>query len=279
MSTIDIHTVTGFRRARVRADLALAPGEVVLAGGTWLMSEPQPATTGFVDITTMGWPALEITDQGLRIAATCSIAELVAFGEGRADLLPPADWTAVALFAEAAHALLQSFKVWNSATVGGNICQAFAAASMVSLGAALDAEAVIWTPDGGEKRMPVARVVTGDATNALEHGEVLRAVEIPAEALRSRTRLARIALAEHGRSGAVVIGRVDRDGGSVFTVTAATLTPRVLRFAALPSAAELAAGIEAAPDFYTDPLGTADWRRGVSVTLALRMLGEWEADA
>ncbi len=79
---MDINTVTSFRTARTRADLVLAPGEVFMAGGTWLMSEPQPGTTGFIDLTTLGWPDLEVTDAGLRIGATCTIAHLVAWAKG-----------------------------------------------------------------------------------------------------------------------------------------------------------------------------------------------------
>lgn len=251
-----------FRIARTRADLALAPGEVVIAGGTWLMSEPQPGVTGFVDVTGMGWPDLEVSPEGLRIAATCTIARLVAFSAEA-----PADWTAAAMIPDAANALLASFKIWNTATVGGNICRAFAAGAMVSLAVALDGVAEIW--DGAvEREMPVAEFVTGNGTTALAAGEVLRGIRVPVHALRSRAVLRKIALAEHGRSGAVVTGRVDPDGAHVFTVTAATWTPTVLRFAGAPDAAALAAAVREAPGYYTDPLGWADWRRGVSVVLA-----------
>ncbi|WP_224785889.1 FAD binding domain-containing protein [Microbacterium caowuchunii] len=274
--TVDITSIETYRVARSRADLALAPGEVLIAGGTWLMSEPQPATTGFVDLTGMGWSGIEVSEDGLRIGATCTIARLVAWAEGRADDLPPvpADWQAVSLVPDAANALLASFKVWNTATVGGNICRSFAAGAMISLAAALDGVAVVWTPDGGERRIPVAHLPTGNGTNALAPGEVLRAVELPAPALRSPALLRKIALAELGRSGAVVTGRVDDDGAATFVVTAATTRPAVLRFPELPDAATLAASVSAAEDYYTDPLGSADWRRGVSIELAARIRSE-----
>ena len=269
---MDITTVTGFRLARTRDDLLLAPGERFLAGGTWLMSEPQPDTTGFVDLTALGWPDIELTEDGLRIAATCTIARLVAFATGRLDVRPPADWTAVALVPAAADALLASFKIWNTATVGGNLCRAFAAGAMISLAVALDGVAVIWPAAGGETRMPVAELVVDDGATSLGLGDALRAIEIPASALRSRAVLHKIALAELGRSGAVVTGRLDRDGTSTFAVTAAVRRPAVLRFAALPSADALTAAVEAAPGYYTDPLGAADWRRAVSAVLARRAL-------
>lgn len=257
---MDLHTVTRFRRARTRADLALAPGERILGGGTWLFSEAQVDTTGLVDLTTMDWPALERTEQGLRIAATCTIARLARM---------PAEegWQAHPLFFQCATALLASFKIWNIATVGGNVCRSFAAASMVSLCVALDAEAVVWTPDGGEYRIPVAELVTGNGTNTLAPGEVLRALDVPEHALRAKTGYRKIALAELGRSGAVLTGRRDEDGRVVFGMTAATLTPTVLRYAEIPDAAALRADVLDAPGYYTDPLGSADWRRQVSAVL------------
>jgi CO/xanthine dehydrogenase FAD-binding subunit len=270
---MDIGTVTSFRFARTRADLALAPGEVFLGGGTWLMSEPQPDTTGFVDLTTMDWPDLEPAAAGLRIGATCTIARLVAWARAEA----PAEWLATTAIPDAANALLASFKIWNTATVGGNVCQSFAAAGMVAWLAGLDADAVIWTPGGGERRVPVADFVTGNQQNVLAPGEVLRALEVPDAALRSRFALHKIALAEFGRSGAVVTGRLDADGTATFGITAATWAPTVLRFPRLPDAASLRAAVEAASGYYSDPLGAADWRRGVSGVLAERIrrhLGE-----
>lgn len=264
---MDITTITSFRRAHTRDDLALGPGEVVMAGGTWLMSEPQPATTGFVDLTTLGWPDIELTDEGLRIGATCTIARLLAWAEHEA----PLEWTSLALARPAADALLASFKIWNTATVGGNVCQAFAAGAMISLLSTLDATALIWTPDGGERRMAVAELVVDNAATSLAPGEVLRALDVPVRALCSRVALQKIALAELGRSGAVVTARVDPDGAAVFVVTAAVRRPRVLRFARVPSAGELRDAVAAVTDYYTDPLGTADWRRGVSVVLAERV--------
>lgn len=264
---MDITTVTSFRSARTRDDLALSPGEVVIAGGTWLMSEPQPGTTGFVDLTTLGWPDIELTEDGLRIGATCTIARLLAWVEHEA----PAAWTSLALARPSADALLASFKIWNTATVGGNVCQAFAAGAMIAMLSTLDATALVWTPDGGERRIAVADLVIDNQATSLAPGEVLRALDVPMRALTGRVALQKIALAELGRSGAVVTARVDADGAAVFVVTAAVRRPRVIRFGRLPGAGELRDAVASAPGFYTDPLGSADWRRGVSVVLAERV--------
>ncbi len=272
---MDITSITGFRAAHSRDDLALSPGEVVMAGGTWLMSEPQPDTTGFVDLTTLGWPDVEVDGDGLRIGATCTIARLLAWAKTEA----PADWTGLSIVPDAADALLASFKIWNTATVGGNIARSFAAAAMVSLAVALDGVAEIWMPGGGSRDEPVATFVTGNGTNTLAAGEVLRSVFLPATALRAQARLRKIALAELGRSGAVVTGRVDENGTTVFGITAATLSPTVLRFPTVPAAGDLADAIGAASGYYTDPLGSADWRRGVSAVLAERIRVELEAES
>jgi CO/xanthine dehydrogenase FAD-binding subunit len=274
---MDITSVTRFRRARTRSDLALADGETVIAGGTWLMSEPQPGTTGFVDLMTLGWPAIEVSESGLRIAATCTIEHLRAWAEGRTGLPVPAEWTAVSLIPDAANALLASFKIWHTATVGGNICQAFPAAGMASFVVALDGIAEVWAADGSTRTLPVSELITGNTQTSLAHGDVLRAIEIPAHALRARAQLRKIALAELGRSGAVVTGRVDEADAATFTITAATERPVVLRFDALPDAATLASAIGDAPGYYSDSLGAADWRRGVSLVLGERIREELAA--
>lgn len=264
---MDLHDVRGYRVARTRSDLTLAPGEALVAGGTWMFSEPQPGVTGLVDVTGLAWPATEDLGDGLRIAATCTIAELAALEQRD-------QWPAQRLFADSAHALLASFKIWNTATVGGNICRSFAAAAMVSMAVALDATALIWTPDGGARRIAVSALVTGNGTNTLAPGEVLRSIDVPGYALRGRAVLRKIALAEHGRSGAVVTGRRGAHGELMFGITAATIAPRVLRYPRTPDESVLAADVAALDGYYTDPLGSADWRRGVSAVLAVEILGE-----
>jgi xanthine dehydrogenase FAD-binding subunit len=258
---VDLNQVVSYREATSRAELRLAPNERILASGTWLFSEPQPGVTGLVDLNGMGWTPIEYPPAGgLRIAATATIAQL-------ASLPAQPGWHAQPLFFQCATALLASFKVWNVATVGGNICRSFAAGAMVSLGAALDATALVWRPTGEDYLIPVAELVTGNGTNSLTHGEVLRAIDIPEHALRARTGYRKIALAELGRSGAVLLGRVDEDGSAVFVITAATLRPTVLRYRGLPDRVTLRSDVEHAPGYYTDPLGSTDWRKAVSIAL------------
>jgi CO/xanthine dehydrogenase FAD-binding subunit len=266
---MDLNTITALRRPTRRAELvgALGPGAAPLAGGTFLFSQPQPRLHTLVDLAGMGWPALTVTESGLEIAATCTLAEL-------ADFLAPASWQAVALVPRCCEALAGSFKVWHSATVGGNICLALPAGPMISLTVALDGVAVIWTPDGDHRRMPVAELVTGERRTALRGGEVLRAVQIPASTLSARVAFRRAALAAQGRSGSVVIGRRDGDGRFTITVTAATDRPCRVSFPAVPDPERLAAALSGIEPWFDDPHGAPDWRRAVTLLLAEEIRAE-----
>jgi len=256
MDLVDVERV---RVAHDRGDLTLAPGEIVLGGGTWLFSEPQPGTHGLVDLTGMGWdPVVALADGGLSIAATCTFDRLRAAGHP--------------LFGPACDALLGSWKIHRFATVGGNICLALPAGPMTSLAAGLGGVAVIWTAQG-ERRMPVAAFVTGVRRTALAPGEVLRAIELPGTALRERSAMRRASLAELGRSAALVIGRRDGDG-FVLTVTAATPRPYVLTYDVVPTAERLTADVDAIGDWYDDVHGAPDWRHAMTGRFALELLEE-----
>lgn len=264
---MDLNRVSSLRTARTRGDLDLAPGETVLAGGSWLFSEPQPAVTGLVDLTTLDWAPWSIHDGGLSVSATCTIAQLL-------ESPAPAAWRASSLFRECAEAFLMSFKVWNTATVGGNLCLALPAGAMISLSVALDAEAIVWTPDGGERREPVASFVRGVRTTSLQPGEVLRSVEFPVMALRGHTSFRKIALTPLGRSSAVVTGRVDADGRTTLGLTAATTRPHVFHFGQPPTDDALRLALETVDDWYDDAHGAPDWRSAVSLTLAYEVCEE-----
>jgi CO/xanthine dehydrogenase FAD-binding subunit len=264
---MDLIDVREIRVPTTRDGLLLAPGERPLGGGTWLFSEPQPGLTGLVDLTALGWEPIRRTAAGLEIAATCTIAELAALTPAHTREPRPGQ-AADALFWQCATSLLASFKIWSVATVGGNIALALPAGAMTSLAAALDAVAVIWTAHGGERRTPVAELVTGVRSTGLAHGEVLRSLEIPASSLAARTGFRRIALSPLGRAGAVVVGRVDPSGETVITVSGGTTRPRQLRFDELPGERALAEAVDAIDDWYSDAHGTPDWRRAMSLLFA-----------
>ena len=150
---------------------------------------------------------------------------------------------------------------------------------MTSLAAALDAEAVVWSADGGARRIAVSDLVTGVQQTLLGHGDVIRSIEIGTDALASRTAFRRIALSELGRSGTLVIGRLDPSGGFTLTVSAGTVRPVVLRYAALPTARALADDVLAIDEWYDDAHGAPDWRRAMSARFAEQIRDELAVEA
>ncbi|WP_330184575.1 FAD binding domain-containing protein [Nocardia sp. NBC_01503] len=271
--TMDLDTVREVVRARERADLGgLRAGTAVLAGGTWLYSEPQPGVERLIDITGLGWTPLTIDEAGLEIAATCTLQELAA---GR---YPP-EWDATRLFEQGCGALVASHKIRRTATVGGNICLGLPAGAVLAALTALGGFGLVWG-SRADQWIPLSHFVTGVGETLLIPGEVLRAIRIPESNLRSRTAFRKIALTPLGRSGAVVMGRLDPDGGCVITISAATVRPTVLEFRAMPSAGELSAKIaELERDlWYDDPHGAPDWRRHVTGLLAAEVAAELVGD-
>jgi CO/xanthine dehydrogenase FAD-binding subunit len=237
---MDLITVRELRVPRTRDELVFGEGERPLGGGTWLYSEPQPGLTGLVDLMGLGWPPLTITDDGLEIAATCTLAQLLAFDA-------PAEWTAWPLVSQCVNSLLASFKIFNLATVGGNICTSLPAGALTALLVGLGGTAQIWgSPD---RELPVVDFVTGNHTNVLGHGEVLRCLRIPLTSLTARTGFRRIALSPLGRTGTLVTARTTA-AGLAFGITGGTLRPHI--------------GLHGIDDWFTDAHGSADWRQAMS---------------
>jgi CO/xanthine dehydrogenase FAD-binding subunit len=262
---MDLNTIGAVARPRERGEFpAWQAGDAWLAGGTWLFSEPQPRLARLIDLGALGWEALRITPQGLEIAATCKIAQL----DG-ATL--PAHWIAAPLINQCARAFLASFKIWNMATVGGNMCMSLPAGPMISLTAALDGVCTIWAAGGGERTIPVLDFVKAPLKNALGQGDLLRRIDLPISALTRRTAFRQISLSRLGRSGALVIGTLAADGAFALTVTAATPRPVRFSFAKPPGADDLRACIASAlplAGYYDDIHGTPAWRRHMTLHFA-----------
>ncbi|MBD8078191.1 FAD binding domain-containing protein [Cellulosimicrobium arenosum] len=282
---MDMNTVTDLVPTADPADWR--EGDAWLAGGTVLFSYGSQTLRRLLDLTAAGWPSLTVSDDGLEIAATCTVAELYAFEDSAAAAPVREAWTALDLVRPSCDAFVASFKIWNSSTVGGNVCTSLPAGPMTSLTAALDGVAEVWGPGGSRRSQPVAELVTGDMRNTLAPGELLRAIRVPARALRSRTAFRRLSLSNLGRSGVLLIGRVDPPGGSgpdaggglVLTVTAATRRPVQLRFAAdaFPAGADLADALDAAIDgdlWHDDIHGLPAWRRDMTYRLAEEIRAE-----
>lgn len=268
---MDLNGITSHERPRTRAELPpRREGDAWLAGGTWLFSEPQPGLRRLVDLTSLGWPPLVVTEAGLSIAATCKVAEIAAFE-------PPPAWRAAGLIGLCCRSFLASFKIWNMATVGGNLCMGLPAGPMISLATALDGVCVVWSPGGGERNVPALDFVRGPLQPALERGEILRSIELPAEALARPFAFRRASLTPLGRSGALVIGTRAEGGAFDLTVTASTFRPVRIGFDAIPPTGALAERLaEAIPDdlYYDDIHGLPDWRRHVTGLFAEEIRAE-----
>jgi CO/xanthine dehydrogenase FAD-binding subunit len=258
-------------------------GDAWLAGGTVLFSYgsyafgPEPLKR-LLDLGSAGWTAITVTDAGIELAATCTVAELYALPES--PDLSRRGWPALDLFRPCCDAFVASFKIWNMSTVGGNVCTALPAGPMTSLCAGLDAVATILGPGGTGRTVPVADFVTGDGANCLAPGELLRSISLPASALASRVAFRRLSLSNLGRSGVLLIGRLDGGTSLVLTVTAATKRPIQLRFGHLPEAAELAAALgDAVPEslFHDDIHGLPAWRQDMTYRLAEEIRAELAA--
>jgi CO/xanthine dehydrogenase FAD-binding subunit len=217
-------------------------GDAWLGGGTWLFSEPQPSLRRLIDLQGLRWEPLRVSDQGLSIAATCTI--------GRLDgLVAPEAWRAAPLIRQCCQSLLASFKVLHVATVGGNVCISLPAGAMISLTAALEGVCTIWQPDGRERRVPVVDFVTGNHQNVLAPGELLRSIDLPTSALRKQTAFRRLSLTHLGRSSVLLIGTFSPRDAFALTVTAATVRPVRIVFPQVPTADQLRRSLlEAIPD-------------------------------
>ena len=188
----------------------LGPGDAILAGGTWLFSEPQPHVRRLVDITGLGWDPITLSDNGIELAATCTLAELSAAVAPICPTIRP-DWAAAPLLHQCCTALLASFKIWGTATVGGNLCLSFPAGAMISLTSALDGEL-----HGLARRRRRIHAAGHRIRHRRRPPTCWRPATCCARSTCPRPRCARrtafrkLAPSPLGRSGVVVIGRRER---------------------------------------------------------------------
>jgi CO/xanthine dehydrogenase FAD-binding subunit len=268
---MDLNTINEVAHPQAREQLPVwTAGDAWLAGGTWLFSEPQAHLTRLIDLTDLKWPALTIGETSLTIAATCTVAQLDA-------LACPPEWLAAPLINQCCRAFLASFKIWKTATVGGNLCMSLPAGPMIALTSALDGVCTVWKAGGGETKIAVADFVTGDQRNVLAPGDLLRKIDIPLAALKRRSAFRQISLTPVGRSAALLIGSIGSEGALALTVTASTVRPVQLSFAGIPVASELReALLQQIPDdiYHDDVHGKPVWRKHMTLRLAEEIRGE-----
>jgi CO/xanthine dehydrogenase FAD-binding subunit len=262
---MDLNTITEVAHPHSRAQLPVwTAGDAWLAGGTWLFSEPQVHLTRLIDLTDLKWPALTIGEPGLTIAATCTVAQLDAF------IYPP-EWIASPLVNQCCRAFLASFKIWKTATVGGNLCMSLPAGPMIALTAALDGVCTIWKADGSEQKTAVVDFVTGNQCNVLAPGDLLRQIDVPLAALTRRAAFRQISLTPAGRSAALLTGSLTGGDDLTITVTASTTRPVQLSFLGIPQPKQLREAIlDRIPDqlYHDDVHGKPAWRKHMTLRLA-----------
>lgn len=268
---MNLNTIVEVKRPKSFDEIEWRDGHAFLGGGTWLFSEPQVGTDTLVDLEQFGWPALTATPTGLEIAATCRIVELH-------DFKGPPEWRAVSLFNRCIDCFLMSFKIWNAATVGGNIVMSLPAGAMISLTAALEGVCTLWPQNGKPRQVPVVDFVTGMHTNILQKGELLRSIFLPASALTKRHAMRQVSLTRLGRSAALIVATVNDDGSDfLLTISAATPRPVHIRFKKTPSATELKQAIDERPTpdaWFNDVHGSAPYKRHVTHYLAEQIRAE-----
>ena len=274
---MNINTITSVKRPASAADIKQwQTGDAWLAGGTWLFSEQQPELNTLIDLHQLNWPALTVTPAGLDIAATCRIADLHAF-KG-----PPA-WTAVALIPACCECLLASFKIWNAATAGGNICMSLPAGAIITMAVSLEARLTLLARDGSSRTVPALEFVTGNNQNILTPGELLSNIHLPNSALSKRFALRRASLTHLGRSAALLTGTQAHGGGDILiTITAATPRPVQIRLPGGATAAALKQAIDVAipkDGYFDDVNGTPAYKRHVTYYYAEEIRAELAAGA
>ena len=200
------------------------------------------ATDTLIDLGRLGWPPLDATPTGLEIAATCTIAR------ARRDFDAPAGWNAAPLFGQCCRAFLASFKIWNAATVGGNICMSLpAGADDLAHRRARRRLHAVAARTASRARSPSSISSPATHTNVLAAGRAAALASICRRA-RSRKRFAfrQVSLTPLGRSAALLIGTRQPQTAaiSLLTVTAATPRPVQLRFDAVPDGRRCARAID-----------------------------------
>lgn len=263
---MDLHTITTLLRpSRPDEVQTWADSHAWLAGGTWLFSEPQLHTDTLIDIEGFRWEPLQVTGEGLEIAATCRVVQLDEFEA-------PPEWLAAPLIPMCCRSFLASFKIWNEATVGGNLAMSLPAGPMISLTAALEGVCTLWSRDGAERRVPVVEFVTGNNQNILQPGELVRSIHLPRAALMKTFAFRRFTVTNLGRSETLLIGtRAVGADEILLTVTASTLRPFQFRFPAGVTSADVHCALDAAisEDMYLDdPHGSPRHRKHLTYLFA-----------
>lgn len=184
------------------ATAALAEGRwTVLAGGTdhYPARVVEPRSEDILDVTgVVEMQGVVLGDNGLRIGAAATWRSVIG-----ADLPPACDGL------KAAGREIGGAQIQNRGTLGGNLCNASPAADGVPALLSLDAEVELASA-AGSRRLPLEQFVLGNRRTALQPGELLVAVHLPASALEGTGRFLKLGARRYlVISIAMVAGRIN----------------------------------------------------------------------
>ncbi|MFM7336225.1 MAG: FAD binding domain-containing protein [Tabrizicola sp.] len=255
----------------------LARGGRVLAGGTDLypgagvrLSGPVVDLAGVADLA------------GLQLGTELRIGSATSWTAIAKAALPPA----LRALQQAARQV-GGRQVQNAGTIGGNLCNASPAADGVPPLLALGAEVELVSANGA-RRLPLQDFLLCPRRTALQPGEVLTAVLVPATGLQGRSAFVKLGARTHlVISIAMVAARLKLEAGRVTAAAVAVgaCSPVAVRLP-LIEAALLGAPVDQAPGRVRaedveaalapidDVRATAAYRREAAVDLARRAVAE-----
>lgn len=240
---MDLHNVeTYLRPTDLEAVQNWNQGWAWLAGGTWLLSEPQPHLNTLVDLEPLGWSEIEFDGERLAIGATCTLSQLLSYPWS-------AQWKAIAVVQSAISALAASFKVTHQATIGGNLCLALAIGVMAPVMVLLDASYEIWSPNAVPRYVAAKDFQIGIRHTVLQPGEVLRRIWISQSSLLWHTAFQRMGIAATDPALSLVVTACDPKTTAIrISLGACVPAPHLLEFPYKPSSEQV-----------TDALQTVNW--------------------
>lgn len=149
---------------------------------------------------------------------------------------------------------------------------------MIALTVALEGIYTLWPREAEPRQILAADFVTGNHTNVLQPGELLRSIHLPRTALTRRFAFRRLSSTHFGRSTALLIGTQNVSTNNLLlTVTASTTRPMQLCFDQVPTADELRSRLDTSiPDtlYFDDAHGTSTYRRHLTYYYAEQIRSE-----
>ncbi len=203
----EIHEATSLDDAS-RLLAAHAPDARVLAGGTDLLVDlksGRDSATHVVSIQNIRHlQAISLSDEGLTIGATATLADLDACATDLFAYRPIADATGQ----------MAAIQIRNMATVGGNIASAVPCADLPPILIAMNASLTL-TSTSGERTVALDAFITGPRTTARRNDELLGTIFVPTPPKLSGAAYERFALRDGNAiavAGVAASVQLDADG-------------------------------------------------------------------